>query len=80
MWTLVFWKGAAERAFKTFCQALVAIIGVNGLTLLTVPWGTALATAGLAALLSALTSMATMTTVVATSPPKTLPSQRAGGI
>lgn len=63
MWTVAFWKGAAERAIKTFCQALVAIIGINGLTLLTVPWGSALATAGLAALLSVLTSVFSQGTV-----------------
>lgn len=68
MWTALFWRGLAERAVKTFAQALVATLSVAGLTLGTVQWGTALGTAGLAALLSVLTSFATPTTVAGQRP------------
>lgn len=53
-----FWLLASERAVKTFAQTLVAVFGVGGITLLSAPWTTALATAGMAALLSVLTSVA----------------------
>lgn len=48
---------AAERAVKTFCQALAAIF-VAGVTVLNIEWQQALAVAGTAALLSILTSVA----------------------
>lgn len=47
-----------ERAVKTFCQTLAALLGVDGLDLLSVDWKQALSAAGLAALLSILTSIA----------------------
>jgi hypothetical protein len=53
-----FWKDTAERAVKTFAQALAAVFGAEGLGLLNAPWGTALSTAGMAAVLSVLTSVA----------------------
>ena len=57
MFTLAFWKATAERAVKTFAQALVAVLaGVYGLT--DVDWATSLSAAGLATLLSVLTSIA----------------------
>ncbi|MGH3883708.1 MAG: holin [Pseudonocardiaceae bacterium] len=58
MFTYRFWQLASERAVKTFAQSLVAILSATGVGLLTVPWSTALPTAGMAALLSVLTSMA----------------------
>lgn len=57
----VFWKDAAERAVKTFAQALVAVLAVST-TITEVDWPTALGTAGLAALVSLLTSIAGTTT------------------
>jgi hypothetical protein len=57
MLTLTFWQDALERALKTFCQALVAVLGAGSVGLLNVPWVTALSTAGMAALLSLLTSV-----------------------
>lgn len=52
-----FWTSAAERAVKTFAQALAAV-GLAGATgLLGVDWPGALSAAGLAALLSVLTSV-----------------------
>lgn len=67
--TTAFWKGAFERAIKTFAQAEAAILGANGIGLLDAPWGASLSAAGMAALLSVLTSLATATTVVSTAPP-----------
>ena len=58
MFTYRFWQLASERAVKTFAQSLLAIFSATGVGLLTVPWMTALSTAGMAAVLSVLTSMA----------------------
>ncbi|MGH3799730.1 MAG: holin [Pseudonocardiaceae bacterium] len=58
MFTYRFWQLASERAIKTFAQTLVAILSATSVGLLTAPWITALSTAGMAAVLSVLTSMA----------------------
>jgi len=58
MFTYRFWQLASERAVKTFAQSLLAIFSATGVGLLTVPWMAALSTAGMAAVLSVLTSMA----------------------
>jgi len=58
MLTHRFWQLTGERAIKTFAQSLMAIFSAAGVGLLTAPWTTALSTAGMAALLSVLTSMA----------------------
>lgn len=65
LWTIAFWKGLGERAIKTFAQTFVAVVilgvgadavGVSaGLT--DVLWRDAASVAGLATLLSALTSI-----------------------
>ena len=65
LWTTKFWKGLGERAIKTFAQTFVAVailgvgseaVGVSaGLT--DVLWVDAASVAGLATLLSALTSI-----------------------
>jgi hypothetical protein len=56
MFTLAFWKAAAERALKTFAQSLVGSLAVaSGLT--DAPWLPALSAAGLATLASLLTSV-----------------------
>lgn len=57
MFTLAFWKGAGERAIKTFAQALVAVIGTGALGILDVDWASALSVAGLATIVSVLTSI-----------------------
>jgi hypothetical protein len=57
MWTLAFWKAAFERAVKTFAQALVAVMTADGFGLLDADWPARLSAAGLAALLSLLTSI-----------------------
>jgi len=58
MFTYQFWQWATERAVKTFAQSLLAIFSATGVGLLTVPWAASLLTAGMAAVLSVLTSMA----------------------
>lgn len=58
MFTIVFWKAAAERALKTFAQALIAVLAVGQTTVLSVDWQQALAVSGTAALLSVLSSIA----------------------
>ncbi|MGH3980830.1 MAG: holin [Pseudonocardiaceae bacterium] len=57
MFTYQFWRLAFERAVKTFAQTLLAIFGAGGIGLLDAPWTTALSAAGMAAVLSVLTSM-----------------------
>ncbi|QEU96456.1 holin [Streptomyces kanamyceticus] len=57
MWTAAFWKATAERAIRTFAQALAAVLVAGATSLLDVPWGAAFATAGLAALLAVLTAI-----------------------
>lgn len=54
-----FWLATGERAAKTFCQALVALF-VAGVTVLTIDWQQALGVAGTAALVSVLTSVASL--------------------
>ncbi len=59
MWTSSFWKAATERAIKTFAQTLVAsgiVVGVAGWD----KWQAALIAAGIAALLSVITSVASI--------------------
>jgi hypothetical protein len=57
MLTLTFWQCSLERALKTFCQTLVAVLGAGSVGLLNADWITSLSTAGMAALLSVLTSV-----------------------
>ncbi|MGQ0775456.1 MAG: holin [Pseudonocardiales bacterium] len=58
MFTYQFWRLAFERAFKTFAQTLVALFSAGGIGLLNAPWLTAVSAAGMAAMLSLLTSLA----------------------
>lgn len=57
--TREFWAGTAERAIKTFAQALLGVIMGGASGLLDVDWVAALSVAGLATVGSLLTSVAT---------------------
>lgn len=52
-----FWAETGERAAKTFCQAAVALMIGDGTGLLDVNWGNVFSVAGLAAVISVLTSV-----------------------
>lgn len=71
MFTKAFWAGALERAAKTFGQSVLAALGVGATGLLHADWLTALDVGGLAAVLSLLTSLVTVTTVTSTAPTST---------
>lgn len=58
MFTVAFWRSAAERAIKTLAQSLIAILAVGQTNILTVDWQQALAVAATATLLSVLSSIA----------------------
>lgn len=53
-----FWKAAAIRAIKTFCQTVIASIG-TAMVIEDVNWLVVLSASGLAAILSIATSIAT---------------------
>ena len=57
IFTKPFWKGAFERAAKTFCQSLLAILTTGVVGILDVDWPGALSVAALATLVSLLTSV-----------------------
>ena len=57
IFTKTWWKAAAVRALKTFAQAMLATITV-GQTFAEVSWLNACSVAGVAALISLLTSVA----------------------
>jgi hypothetical protein len=57
MTTAVFWKATAERAVKTFAQSAAALLTANASGLLEVDWQQVASVAGLAAVLSLLTSV-----------------------
>jgi len=58
VYTITFWKDAAERAIRTAAQVLVAFFGVNTFGILEVDWAQAGSVAALAALTSLLMSVA----------------------
>ena len=56
--TAAFWLAAGERAVKTFAQSAVALLTAGGLGVLEVDWLAVLSVAGLALVVSVLTSIA----------------------
>lgn len=57
MVTWIFWRDALERAIRTAAQTLIGVLGAGATGVLDVAWPAALSAAGLAALLSLLTSV-----------------------
>lgn len=57
MFSIAFLKATAERAAKTAAQALVAVMTADGFGLLDADWTARLSAAGLAAVLSLLSSI-----------------------
>lgn len=57
MWSLRFWKDAAERAVRTAAQSLLALWATSVSGILDVDWPQAASVAGLAALTSVLMSL-----------------------
>ena len=57
MWTADFWKAIAERAIKTFAQAAAAMLVAAGVGLLDADWVAVASVAGMAAVVSVLTSI-----------------------
>lgn len=58
MFTLAFWRAVLERAVKTCAQSLAALLVADGTDLLTTDWGGRLSVAGMASVVSVLTSLA----------------------
>ena len=58
MWTKTFWIDTAERAIKTFAQAVVAGLTAGATGILDVDWVTVVSVSALAAVVSVLTSVA----------------------
>lgn len=57
MWSRIFWGAVAERAIKTLAQTIAALIVGDGVGLLDVDWIRVLSVAGLAGVVSVLTSI-----------------------
>jgi hypothetical protein len=57
IWSIAFWKGAAERAIKTFFQTFVALIGTSAVIIQDVDWIFIASGSTLAAILSVATSI-----------------------
>lgn len=74
MLTAAFWRGAAERAVKTFAQSLLAALAVGGIGFGDVDWGRILSVAGVAALVSLLTSLTNPGFVAGEAPAATDPA------
>lgn len=55
--TAAFWQAAGERSAKTFAQTLAALLIADGTGLLDSAWLPRLSAAGMAALISVLTSI-----------------------
>lgn len=60
MFSLEFWTYSGERAIKTFAQAALAYVGTGTIGVLTIDWAGLFSISAGAALLSILTSVATL--------------------
>lgn len=60
MFSLQFWTYSGERAIKTFAQAALAYVGTGTIGVLTIDWAGLFSISAGAALLSILTSVATL--------------------
>ena len=60
MFTRQFWKLTAERAVKVFAETLAGVLVVSGAGLFSADWKVALSTAGMATVVSVLTSLASL--------------------
>lgn len=60
MFSLDFWSYSGERAIKTFAQAALAYVGTGTIGVLTIDWVGLFSISAGAALLSILTSVATL--------------------
>lgn len=58
IFTMAFVKAAGERAVKTFAQAEAALLVADGTGVLDTDWASSLSAAGMAAVISILTSIA----------------------
>lgn len=58
MWTASFWRASAERAVKTAAQSALAFFVVGQTDLLSLDWQAVLCGAGVGAIASLLTSLA----------------------
>ncbi|HEU5223921.1 MAG TPA: holin [Candidatus Lumbricidophila sp.] len=58
MFTLTFWKDTIERAIATTAQVAIALLGADGLGVLTVNWPQVGSVASLAGLLAVLKALA----------------------
>lgn len=57
VFTISWLKDAAERAIKTFCQSLLAVLTVGGVDILHLNWGQTLSVSLTATAISVLTSV-----------------------
>ena len=60
MFNAAYWKQTLERAIKTFFQSVLALLSAGYTGLVEVPWLDTLNVGGLAALISVLTSLASV--------------------
>ena len=73
MFTRRFWFDALERAIKTFAQSLAAVAAASSVADVGASWKTWVATAGLAAGISVLTSVASYAQKDSISPASLVP-------
>ena len=59
MTTLAFWKATTERVLRTYAQAVLALLGGDGLGVLDVDWAEAFSIGGLAAVAALFTAIVT---------------------